>query len=43
MKEKDKKNDKKNSTNKKIDASAIKAKTEFVDGLGASAEFTNVD
>ncbi len=29
--------------NKKTDNSAIKAKTEMVNGLGASAEFTSVD
>lgn len=30
-------------TLKKTDASAIEEKTQFVNGLGASAEFTSVD
>lgn len=38
------KNNIKNENKKqKVDSSAIDAKTEFVNGLGASAEFTSVD
>lgn len=42
--DKDKKKELKELDNKKkVDSSAIDAKTEYVNGLGASAEFTSVD
>lgn len=31
------------NTNEKVDSKAIDKKTEFVNGLGASSEFTSVD
>lgn len=45
MSKNNKKTNKKTIENidKKIDSSAIDKKTEFVNGLGASAEFTSVD
>ncbi len=43
MKNKNNSNNKNKQENKKPDASALKAKTEMVNGLGASAEFTDVD